>query len=36
VYFIGLGEDLSKSDKGDPNAQAADRQVALMVFRPAQ
>jgi outer membrane protein OmpA-like peptidoglycan-associated protein len=33
VYFIGLGEDLSKDDA---KARAADRHVALMVFRPAQ
>jgi len=35
LAFIGLGEDLTGGDKNHPLARAADRQVAIMLYRPA-
>jgi len=33
---IGFGEDLTESDKDNPIARAADRQVSILIYRPVQ
>ena len=36
LSFIGVGEELAGGDQNNPMARAADRQVAILIYRPVQ